>query len=103
EDDVGIGSFKPLYGSAEHFLGVVGDAAPHRIVAPELPHHKIRLVTQNIAIKACDILGNVFHDASAIDQLDPCGRPQSQQFLLHHVGEGTATPEKPKSGCGGGS
>src|SRR5262245_27190967 len=99
EDYVGISSFKPLYGPAEHFLRVVRNAAPHRIVTPELPHHKIWFVAQNIAVEASDILGNVFHDASAIDQLDPCGGPQSQQFLLHDVGEGTTGPEQSKAGC----
>ena len=68
--DIGVSGLETFHGISDHFLHVAGNAAPHRIIAPELPHHQVGLVVQYVALEAANIAGNVIHDASAVDQLD---------------------------------
>jgi hypothetical protein len=73
EDDIGVGCLESSYGIGENFFGIVSDATPDRIVATKLPHHQIRPVTQDIVVKAGDVVRDVLHNAPAIDELDPRG------------------------------
>src|SRR5262249_47839009 len=86
KDDVGVCGFESLHGVGKHFLGIRRNAAPDRIVASKLPDHEIGFVTQDIVVKAGDVVWDVLHDAPAIDQFDPCGGPPSGLIPLSSRG-----------------